>query len=148
MVLSTVILYPFPTTTVSGSIAFRLEAQRLREYQSDLPESLEIYPNAPDGYCTNFDEVTECKSLLQTSPIPSSYRRTRLLNEDLMMQQREQDDLEQGVVTPSSPTLHSFVFPCHLSFSFPRAPFREVKLCLASTRSLQQRASVIIRDQR
>ena len=60
MVFSTAILYPFPTTTVFSSIAFQLEVEWLREYQSDLPKPLsDSHPNALEGYGTNFDEVAE-----------------------------------------------------------------------------------------
>jgi len=59
MAVLAVILYPFPTTTLFSSIAFRLEVQPLREHPFDLPKLLESSPNALDGYCTNSDEATD-----------------------------------------------------------------------------------------
>ena len=59
MVLLTVVLYPFPTTTLFSNIAFQLEVQSLREYPSDLPEQLDGSPNEFDGYGTNFDETDD-----------------------------------------------------------------------------------------
>jgi len=59
MVLSTAILYPFPTTTVFSSIAFQLEVQRLCKYPSDLPKPLDSHPSMLERYGTNFDEVAD-----------------------------------------------------------------------------------------
>ena len=60
-----------------SSIAFQLEVQRLREYQSDLPKSLDSHPNAPDIYCTNFDQVADMQTPFRTSSILSFYRKTK-----------------------------------------------------------------------
>ena len=135
MGLLAVILYPFPTTILFNSIAFQFEVQSLREYQSDLPILSDDGPNAVGGYDTNFDETK-----VVVIPCPNLHfvlwAQSEGSNEAFMIRHREHEGSEQSIITPSSPTLHFLVVPCHLHFSFPRVLFCEEKLCLASTRSL------------
>ena len=66
-----------------SSIAFQLEVQRLHEYQSDLPKSLDSHPNAPDIYCTNFDQVADMQTPVPNLLNPVILPKNEILNKEL-----------------------------------------------------------------